>query len=102
VQVARVPPVPVLPAAAAPPVPAPISGIERLFQHTGMTTLAGVVIAACVWLLFDPHRPSPAVHAWAVLIHAAQATMLMTLAAFRRAARPLASRRPGNGATASP
>ena len=58
--------------------------IERLFQHTGITTLAGVLVALCTWLLFHRHRPSMPVLAWALLIHGAQAAMLGVLLAFRR------------------
>jgi len=58
--------------------------IERLFEHTGTTTLAGVVVAACTWLLFHRHLPSQPVLAWAVLIHGAQAATLAMLLTFRR------------------
>ena len=58
--------------------------IERLFRHTGITTLAGVVVALCTWLLFHRHRPSMPVLAWALLIHGAQAATLGVLLAFRR------------------
>ena len=58
--------------------------IERLFRHTGITTLAGVLVALCTWLLFHRHRPSMPVLAWALLIHGAQAATLGVLLAFRR------------------
>jgi len=57
---------------------------ERLFRHAGVTTLAGIVIALCTWLLFHRHRPSLPVLAWAVLIHSAQAATLGMLLALRR------------------
>ena len=64
--------------------PATRAEIERLFRHTGMTTLAGVVVALCTWLLFYRYRPSMPVLVWALLIHGAQATTLLLLLAFRR------------------
>ncbi len=57
---------------------------ERLFGHAGTTTLAGIVAALCMWLLFHRHRPSTPVLAWATLIHGTQAVMLGLLWAFRR------------------
>jgi signal transduction histidine kinase/CheY-like chemotaxis protein len=57
---------------------------ERLFGHTGTTTLAGVVVASCAWLLFYRHRPAMPVLAWALLIHGTQAAALALLLAFRR------------------
>ena len=65
--------------------------IERLFGHVGLTTLAGVVVALCVWLLFYRHRPSPPVLAWAMLVHGAQAATLALLWTFRRDAGGLTS-----------
>ncbi|HSC62404.1 MAG TPA: hybrid sensor histidine kinase/response regulator [Caldimonas sp.] len=64
--------------------PATRAGIERLFQHTATTTLAGVVVALCAWLLFYRHRPALQVLAWALLIHGAQAATLALHIAFRR------------------
>ena len=64
--------------------PATRAEIERQFRHTGVTTLAGVVVALCAWLLFYRHRPSMAVFAWALWIHSAQAATLCVLLAFRR------------------
>ncbi len=58
--------------------------VERLYEHAGATTLAGVVVALCLWLIFHRHRPSTPVLAWAVLIHGAQAGALALLWAFRR------------------
>ena len=58
--------------------------VDRLFQHTGTTTLAGVVVALCTWLLFYRHRPAMPVLGWAVLVHGAQAGTLALLLAFRR------------------
>jgi len=64
--------------------PATRAEIERQFRHTGITTLAGVVVALCAWLLFYRHRPSMAVFAWALWIHSAQAATLGVLLTFRR------------------
>ena len=58
--------------------------IERLFRHTGITTLAGLLIALSAWLLFYRHRPSLSVLSWALLIHGVQVTTLCVLLAFRR------------------
>jgi len=57
--------------------------IERLFRHSAITTLAGVVVALCTWLLFLRHRPATPMLAWALLIHGAQAATLGVLLAFR-------------------
>ena len=62
---------------------------ERLFRHAGVTTLAGVVVALCAWLLFHRHRPSLPVLVWALLIHSSQVAMLGVLLAFRRDAAAL-------------
>ncbi|MDQ6639541.1 MAG: hybrid sensor histidine kinase/response regulator [Pseudomonadota bacterium] len=58
--------------------------VERLYEHSGATTLAGAIVALCLWLLFSWHGRSTAVLAWAVLIHAAQAGGFALLWAFRR------------------
>ncbi|MEO6362002.1 MAG: hybrid sensor histidine kinase/response regulator [Caldimonas sp.] len=58
--------------------------IGRLFEHSGATTLAGVVVALCAWLLFYRHRPATPVLVWALLIHGAQLATLAVLLAFRR------------------
>ncbi len=102
VQVARVP----TPTAASGDgrhdAPTTRAEIERLFRHTGITTLAGVVVALCTWLLFHRHRPSMPVLAWALLIHGAQATTLGVLLAFRRDTDALTpSRRRGGSAIGS-
>jgi len=84
VQVARVPPPT---AASGEGAPTTRAEIERLFRHTGITTLAGVVVALCAWLLFHRHRPSMSVLAWALLIHGAQAATLGVLLALQETVR---------------
>jgi len=71
--------------------PATRAEVDRLFQHTGTTTLAGVVVALCTWLLFYRHRPAMPVLAWALLIHGAQAATLALQLTFRRHANAPAS-----------
>ena len=65
------------------------AAIERLFRQAGITTIAGVVVALCAWLLLYRHRPSLPVLAWALLIHGAQAAALGVVLAFRRDTRGL-------------
>jgi signal transduction histidine kinase len=84
VQVARVPPPTALSGDGRHGAPAARAEVERLFRHTGITTLAGVLVALSTWLLFHRYRPSMPVLAWALLIHGAQAVTLGVLLAFRR------------------
>jgi signal transduction histidine kinase/CheY-like chemotaxis protein len=59
--------------------------VQRLYDHAGATTAAGVVVALSLWLLFYRHGGSPWVLAWAVAIHAVQLASFALLWAFRQA-----------------
>ena len=59
------------------------AAVARLYAHATTMTLAGAVMALCLWApLYWPAR-STAVLAWAIAIHAAQAGVALLVVAFR-------------------
>ena len=60
--------------------------IESLYGGGYPTAAGGFVTALLLWILFYRHTHQPAVLAWAVLLHLAQAARLGVLIAFQRSA----------------
>jgi len=69
--------------------------VRRLYDHAAATTVAGIAVALCVWLLFERENAGHATLAWAVAIHAVQLATLALVLAFRRDAERERSARPG-------
>ena len=58
--------------------------VRRLYDHAGATTVAGIAVALCVWLLFEREGELAAALGWAAAIHTVQLATLALLWAFRR------------------
>ena len=58
--------------------------VHRLYDHAGATTIAGIAVALCVWLLFEREGHDTEALGWAVAIHAMQLGTLALIWAFRR------------------
>ena len=58
--------------------------VRRLYDHAGATTVAGIAVALCVWLLFEREGDLRDALGWAAAIHAVQLATLSLLWAYRR------------------
>jgi signal transduction histidine kinase/CheY-like chemotaxis protein len=58
--------------------------VQRLYDHAGATTVAGIAVALCVWLLFEREGDLLDALGWAAAIHSVQLATLALLWAFRR------------------